>query len=101
MGSRYSTRSSAASSRTAPSSSAERAYPARRGSWLTGAEPKATLDRARELGLTAEEYDRIIQRLGREPTFTVLGLISALWSDHCAYKDSRVFLPRLLPCELR
>jgi phosphoribosylformylglycinamidine synthase len=62
---------------------------------LTGAEPKATLDRARELGLTAEEYDRIIQRLGREPTFTELGLFSALWSEHCAYKHSRVFLRRL------
>ncbi len=62
---------------------------------MTGAEPKATLDRARELGLTAEEYDRIIQRLGREPTFTELGLFSALWSEHCAYKHSRVFLRRL------
>src|SRR5258707_10069438 len=98
MGSRCSIRSSAASSRTAPSSSAERAYPARRGSWVTGAEPKATLDRARELGLTAEEYDRIIQRLGRKPTFTELGLFSALWSEHCAYKHSRVFL-RGLPTQ--
>ena len=47
-------------------------------------------------GLTAEEYDRIIRRLGREPTFTELGLFSALWSEHCAYKHSRVFL-RALP----
>ena len=62
---------------------------------MTGAEPKATLDRARELGLTAEEYDAIIQRLGREPTYTELGLFSALWSEHCAYKHSRVFLRRL------
>jgi len=62
---------------------------------LTGAEPKATLECARELGLTAEEYDRIIQRLDREPTYTELGLFSALWSEHCAYKHSRVFLRRL------
>jgi phosphoribosylformylglycinamidine synthase len=62
---------------------------------LTGAEPKATLDLARELGLTADEYDRIIQRLGREPTYAELGLFSALWSEHCAYKHSRVFLRRL------
>ncbi|MGH7340981.1 MAG: phosphoribosylformylglycinamidine synthase subunit PurL, partial [Candidatus Rokuibacteriota bacterium] len=62
---------------------------------MTGAEPKATLDLARELGLTADEYDRIIQRLGREPTYTELGLFSALWSEHCAYKHSRVFLRRL------
>jgi len=62
---------------------------------LTGSEPKATPEVARELGLTADEYDRIIQRLGREPTWTELGLFSALWSEHCAYKHSRVFLSRL------
>jgi len=62
---------------------------------LTGSEPKATPDLARELGLTADEYDRIIKRLGREPTYTELGLFSALWSEHCAYKHSRVFLARL------
>ncbi len=62
---------------------------------MTGAEPKATVDLARELGLTADEYDRIIERLGREPTYTELGLFSALWSEHCAYKHSRVFLRRL------
>jgi phosphoribosylformylglycinamidine synthase II len=62
---------------------------------LTGSEPKATPDLARDLGLTLEEYDLIIQRLGREPTFTELGLFAALWSEHCAYKHSRVFLARL------
>src|SRR5262249_54160375 len=93
--SRCSNRSSTASSRTAPSSSAERGHAARRGSWLTGAEPKATPDCARALGPTAAEYDRIIQRLEREPTYTELGLFSALWSEHCAYKHSRVFLRRL------
>jgi phosphoribosylformylglycinamidine synthase len=62
---------------------------------LTPTEPKVTLGLARELGLTADEYDRIIQRLGREPTYTELGLFSALWSEHCAYKHSRVFLSRL------
>ena len=62
---------------------------------MAGAEPKVTIDLARGLGLTAEEYDRIIQRLGREPSYTELGLFSALWSEHCAYKHSRVFLKRL------
>jgi phosphoribosylformylglycinamidine synthase len=62
---------------------------------LTASEPKATLGLARDLGLTADEYDRIIQRLGREPTYTELGLFAALWSEHCAYKHSRVFLSRL------
>ena len=59
---------------------------------MTAAEPKVTLDLALHHGLTAEEYDRIIRRLEREPTFTELGLFSALWSEHCAYKHSRVFL---------
>jgi phosphoribosylformylglycinamidine synthase subunit PurL len=62
---------------------------------LTGAEPKVTLDLALEAGLTAEEYDRILSRLGREPTYAELGLFSALWSEHCAYKHSRAFLSRL------
>jgi phosphoribosylformylglycinamidine synthase II len=62
---------------------------------LAEAEPKVTLDLARGLGLTAEEYDRIIHRLGREPSYTELGLFSALWSEHCAYKHSKVFLARL------
>jgi len=62
---------------------------------LTGAEPKVTLDLARESGLTADEYDRILTRLGREPTYTELGLFSALWSEHCAYKHSRILLGRL------
>ncbi len=62
---------------------------------MTAAPPKVTLDLARESGLTADEYDRILTRLGREPTYTELGLFSALWSEHCAYKHSRVFLGRL------
>jgi phosphoribosylformylglycinamidine synthase II len=67
---------------------------------VTSAEPKVTLDLALAHGLTSEEYDRIIRRLGREPTFTELGLFSSLWSEHCAYKHSRVFL-RTLPTEAR
>ena len=62
---------------------------------MTGAEPKVTLGLALEAGLTAEEYDRILSRLRREPTYAELGLFSALWSEHCAYKHSRVFLSRL------
>ena len=65
---------------------------------MTAGEPKVTLDLAQSHGLTAEEYDRIIRRLDREPTFTELGLFSALWSEHCAYKHSRVFL-RGLPTQ--
>jgi phosphoribosylformylglycinamidine synthase len=49
-----------------------------------------------EHGLTAEEYDRLVAMLGRTPTFTELGIISALWSEHCSYKHSRPVL-RTLP----
>jgi len=63
---------------------------------VTSAEPKVTLDLALAHGLSAEEYDRIIRRLDREPSFTELGLFSSLWSEHCAYKHSRIFL-RALP----
>jgi phosphoribosylformylglycinamidine synthase subunit PurL len=62
---------------------------------VAGAEPKVTRDLALAHGLTADEYDQVIRRLGREPTFTELGLFSALWSEHCAYKHSRVFLREL------
>jgi phosphoribosylformylglycinamidine synthase len=62
---------------------------------VAAGEPKVTQDLALAHGLTAEEYDRIIRRLEREPTFTELGLFSALWSEHCAYKHSRIFLRRL------
>jgi phosphoribosylformylglycinamidine synthase subunit PurL len=63
---------------------------------VTSGEPKVTLDLALAHGLTCEEYDYIIRRLGREPTFTELGLFSSLWSEHCAYKHSRALL-RALP----
>ena len=49
-----------------------------------------------EHGLTSEEYDRLVAMLGRTPTFTELGIISALWSEHCSYKHSRAVL-RTLP----
>jgi phosphoribosylformylglycinamidine synthase len=45
--------------------------------------------------LTPEEYERIKQLLGREPTFVELGVFSVMWSEHCSYKSSRVHLKRL------
>jgi len=48
-----------------------------------------------EHGLTTEEYQRIERMLGRAPTFTELGIVSALWSEHCSYKHSRPLLRRL------
>ncbi len=43
----------------------------------------------RDLGLTDWEYQRLVAALGREPNWTELGMFSALWSEHCAYKHSR------------
>jgi phosphoribosylformylglycinamidine synthase len=45
--------------------------------------------------LTPEEYDRIIELIGREPNLTELGIFSTMWSEHCSYKSSKVFLKRL------
>src|SRR5688572_6283071 len=46
-------------------------------------------------GLTREEYQRILEMLGREPTTTELGIFSVMWSEHCSYKSSRVHLKTL------
>ena len=45
--------------------------------------------------LSAEEYEKIKQILGREPNLTELGVFSVMWSEHCSYKSSRVHLKRL------
>ncbi|HSE95806.1 MAG TPA: phosphoribosylformylglycinamidine synthase subunit PurL, partial [Methylomirabilota bacterium] len=59
------------------------------------AAPKVTPELAAAHGLTGEEYDRVVRLLGRDPTYAELGLFSALWSEHCSYKSSRIFLRRL------
>src|SRR6059036_326647 len=46
-------------------------------------------------GLTAEEFDRVVTFLGREPNLTELGIFSVMWSEHCSYKSSRVHLKTL------
>src|SRR5688500_18510100 len=46
-------------------------------------------------GLTRDEYQRIVETLGREPTLTELGIFSVMWSEHCSYKSSRVHLKTL------
>ena len=45
--------------------------------------------------ITADEYKRIQNALGREPSLTELGIYSVMWSEHCSYKSSRVHLKRL------
>lgn len=59
-------------------------------------DPAITPALVAEHGLTPEEYDRLVRMLGRAPTFTELGIVSALWSEHCSYKHSRPLL-RTLP----
>lgn len=58
-------------------------------------EPKVTPELAREHGLTDEEYEWILQRLGRTPTFVELGIYSVMWSEHCSYKNSISELKKL------
>src|SRR5712675_929127 len=48
--------------------------------------------------LTEEEYQRVVEILGREPNLTELGIFSVMWSEHCSYKSSRVHL-KTLPTE--
>ncbi|RJG45030.1 phosphoribosylformylglycinamidine synthase subunit PurL [Mesorhizobium sp. DCY119] len=47
-------------------------------------------------GLKPDEYQRILDLVGREPTFTELGIFSAMWNEHCSYKSSKKWL-RTLP----
>ncbi|MET0183717.1 MAG: phosphoribosylformylglycinamidine synthase subunit PurL [Caulobacterales bacterium] len=49
---------------------------------------------AQEFGLSGEEYDLIVQKLGRVPNVTELGIFSVMWSEHCSYKSSRVHLAK-------
>src|SRR5882672_1500459 len=58
-------------------------------------EIKVTPELAAEHGLTAEEYSRIQKILGRDPSFTELGIFSVMWSEHCSYKSSKAHLRRL------
>jgi phosphoribosylformylglycinamidine synthase len=51
-----------------------------------------TPDLVREHGLTTEEYRRFTDLIGREPTIVELGIVSAMWNEHCSYKSSRLHL---------
>jgi phosphoribosylformylglycinamidine synthase len=54
-----------------------------------------TADLARQFGLNTEEYARVLAIMGRDPTLTELGIFSVMWSEHCSYKSSRVWLREL------
>ena len=58
-------------------------------------EPEVNLELALEHGLNEEEYGWIVEKLGRTPSFTELGVYSVMWSEHCSYKNSIVELKKL------
>jgi len=60
--------------------------------------PEVDRDLALDHGLTDDEYDEILDRIGRTPTFTELGIYSVMWSEHCSYKNS-IALLKTLPQE--
>jgi len=59
-------------------------------------DPAITPELIEAHGLKTDEYQRILDIIGREPTFTELGIFSAMWNEHCSYKSSKKWL-RTLP----
>ncbi len=59
-------------------------------------EPAITPELIAQHGLTPDEYERILKLIGRPPSFTELGIFSAMWNEHCSYKSSKIHL-RTLP----
>ncbi len=55
-------------------------------------EPQITPELVAQHGLKPDEYERILALIGRTPTFTELGIFSAMWNEHCSYKSSRLHL---------
>ena len=61
-------------------------------------EPEINEQLIKDHGLAPDEYQRILDLIGRTPTFTELGIFSAMWNEHCSYKSSKKWL-RTLPTE--
>ena len=59
-------------------------------------EPPITPELIAQHGLKPDEYERLVKLIGRAPTFTELGIFSAMWNEHCSYKSSKIHL-RTLP----
>lgn len=62
---------------------------------MQATEIQVTVKTAKDLGLTEEEFERIVEILGRTPNFTELSIFSVMWSEHCSYKNSIVWLKTL------
>lgn len=58
-------------------------------------EIKITPQLVAEHGLKPDEYQRFLHLIGREPTITELGIVSAMWNEHCSYKSSKIHLKTL------
>ena len=58
-------------------------------------ELEVTVETAKEVGLTPDEFSLICQKLGRTPSYTELGVYSVMWSEHCSYKNSILQLKTL------
>ena len=63
---------------------------------MTSTEPPITPELIAQHGLKPDEYARILKLIGRAPSFTELGIFSAMWNEHCSYKSSKIHL-RTLP----
>jgi phosphoribosylformylglycinamidine synthase len=59
------------------------------------AEPQITADVVAAHGIKPDEWQRLLGILGREPSFTELGIFSAMWNEHCSYKSSKIHLKKL------
>lgn len=57
--------------------------------------PEVTVEAARGMGLKPEEFEHAKTIIGRTPNYIELGLFSAMWSEHCSYKSSRMHLAKL------
>ena len=68
-----------------------------RASEPRGDVPEPVVDEALAVahGLKPDEYRRFVALIGRTPTFTELGIVSAMWNEHCSYKSSRLHLRKL------
>ncbi|MFC0284077.1 phosphoribosylformylglycinamidine synthase subunit PurL [Camelimonas abortus] len=62
---------------------------------MTATAPRITPELVAEHGLKPDEYERFVALIGREPTITELGIVSAMWNEHCSYKSSRLHLKGL------
>ncbi|MFN4201612.1 MAG: phosphoribosylformylglycinamidine synthase subunit PurL [Tabrizicola sp.] len=58
-------------------------------------EPAITPELVASHGIKPDEWQRLLEIMGREPTFTELGIFSAMWNEHCSYKSSKIHLKKL------